>query len=115
MRCFPLRPWFGNPNCTLIVLVLSIPLNICGYTCGYNILHKDILYNFNVLVAEQTEAWTHLVQFLEQLSLRHDLCHLASPYNGNLLCPLFLSALSHHLFSDNICVCLYNAHICDLG
>ena len=46
---------------------------MCGYNCGYNILYQDILYNFNVHRAEQTEAWTYLEWFLEQLSLSQDL------------------------------------------
>ena len=70
---------------------------------------------FNVLRAEQTEGWTHLEWFLEQLSLSHDLRYLAPPYSENLLRLLFLSALSCHLFSDIICVCLYNARIYGLG
>ena len=74
MRCFSLSALFGNLSCKLIVLILSIPpLNICGYNSGYNILHQDILHNFNVHRAEQTEAWTHLEWFLEQLSLSQDL------------------------------------------
>ena len=74
MHCFSLAALFGNPSCKLIILILFYPpLNICGYNCGYNILYKGILYNFNVLRAEQTEAWTHLERFLEQLSLSHDL------------------------------------------
>ena len=71
---FSLAALFGNLSCKLIILILSIPpLNICGYNCGYNILYQDILYNFNVHRAEQTEAWTHLEWFLEQLSLSQDL------------------------------------------
>ena len=71
---FSLVALFGNLSCKLIILILSIPpLNICGYNCGYNILYQDILYNFNVHRAEQTEAWTHLEWFLEQLSLSQDL------------------------------------------
>ena len=71
---FSLAALFGNLSCKLIILILSIPpLNICGYNCGYNILYQDILYNFNVHRAEQTETWTHLEWFLEQLSLSQDL------------------------------------------
>ena len=71
---FSLAALFGKLNCKLIILILSIPpLNICGYNCGYNILYQDILYNFNVHRAEQTEARTHLEWFLEQLSLSQDL------------------------------------------
>ena len=74
MRCFSLSALFGNLSCKLIILLLSIPpLYICGYNCGYNILYQDILYNFNVHRAEQTEAWTHLERSLEQLSLNQDL------------------------------------------
>ena len=69
MRCFSLSALFGNLSCKLIILLLSIPPYICGYNCGYNILYQDILYNFNVHRAEQTEAWTHLERSLEQLSL----------------------------------------------
>ena len=70
MRCFSLSALFGNLSCKLIILLLSIPpyIYICGYNCGYNILYQDILYNFNVHRAEQTEAWTHLERSLEQLS-----------------------------------------------
>ena len=71
---FSLAALFGNLSCKLIILILSIPpLNMCGYNCGYNILYQDILYNFNVHRAEQTEAWTYLEWFLEQLSLSQDL------------------------------------------
>ena len=73
MHCFSLSALFGNLSCKLIILLLSIPPYICGYNCGYNILYQDILYNFNVHRAEQTEAWTHLEWFLEQLSLSQDL------------------------------------------
>ena len=73
MRCFSLAALFSNPICKLIILILLFPpLNICGYNCGYNILYKTILYNFNVHRAEQTETWTHLEWFLEQLSLSQD-------------------------------------------
>ena len=71
---FSLAALFGKFNCILIILILSIPtLNICGYNGGYNILYQDILYGFNVCRAEQTETWTHLEWFLEQLFLSQDL------------------------------------------
>ena len=70
---FSLAALRGDLSYKLIILILSIPPQICGYNCGYNILYQDILYNFNVHRAEQTEAWTHLERFLEQLSLSQDL------------------------------------------
>ena len=71
---FSLVALFGKFNCILIIFDTFYPyLNICGYNGDYNILYQDILYNFNVCRAEQTEAWTHLEWFLEQLSLSWDL------------------------------------------
>ena len=71
---FSLSALFGNLSCKLIILLLSIPPYIYVVTIVvYNILYQDILYNFNVHRAEQTEAWTHLERSLEQLSLNQDL------------------------------------------
>ena len=70
---FSLAALFGNPSCKLTFRYFLFPLNICGYNSGYNILYKDILYNFNALRTEQTETWTHLDRLLEQPPLRYGL------------------------------------------
>ena len=44
-------------------------LTIDVYNSDYNILYQDIFYNFNVCGAQQTETWTYLGWFLEQLFL----------------------------------------------
>ena len=70
---FSLAALFGKFNCMYIYTnhfdTFYPYLNICGYNGDYNIHYQDILYNLNVCRAEQTEAWTHLEWFLEQLFL----------------------------------------------
>ena len=100
----------------VIIISLSAYLVIGVYNSDYNILYMDILYNFNVCRAKQTEAWTYLEWFLEQLFFELGSKNLLTrPYNETLSCPMFLSALSCYSFCDIRYICLYNTSIHGLG